>query len=373
MFKIRIKNKVILYLFSLLFTLTSCFHKPKPANTKKNISATESPKKTTPSAQLSNKEEHVITIWVHGTRSSELVHKYILKKLLFRKIGMHPAAAYEKKYNRRKIAETLAKQKTKRFVFDNFYFFGWSGILNHKKRKAAAIKLHAAILALQQEYFEQYGVKPKIRLITHSHGGNVALCLAKINSAANIEKIKICELIMLACPVQKKTCHFINNDTFEKIYSLYSSMDIIQVMDPQGLPLLQKYKAKKPFFSQRRFAPNKKLTQAKIKINGFGVMHVGFLLRKFITAMPYILDELDQWQVDDARNPHAYKKNRLLRVTYNKKGISFNRKILKTKVIRKDQLAPTPSEALLPSAQLPHDQSAQVPKVQQVCQNEEAR
>jgi len=329
--KNQIKNKVLLYLFSSIFTITGCVHKTKQENSSKKIIETEQ-LKTTKAKDEIRKEEDVITIWVHGTRSSDFVHNYVLKKLLYRKVGLHSAKSYDKTYNRRKIAQQLSDQNTMRFVFENFYYFGWSGKLNHKKRRTAATKLHKAISELIKKYKIKHSIEPKIRLITHSHGGNVALCLAKIN-AKTIDSIKIHELILLACPVQKKTAKLTKNEMFENIYSLYSGIDILQIIDPQGLKMLQKYKPRKPFFSQRKFEPQKNLSQVKIKVNGRGILHLEFLLSKFISSLPHILDEIDDWNKRDAINPHAHKKNRLLKICVKNDAISFERKILKTKLV----------------------------------------
>jgi len=335
--KNQIKHKVFLYLFSSLFTFTGCIHKTKQVHTTKDIIETEQLHIAKSSTAQITKEKDVITIWVHGTRSSDFVHNYIFKKLLYRKIGLHPAAAYDKEYNRRKIAENLSDQLSTRFVFENFYYFGWSGKLNHKKRKEAAKKLHRSIFELINEYKTEHGVEPKIRLITHSHGGNVALCLSKINTKSQ-DSIQIYELILLACPVQEKTAHLLKNPMFENIYSLYSGIDILQILDPQGLRLLQKYKPKKPFFSQRKFEPQKNLTQVKIKMNGRGILHVEFLLNKFISSLPHILDEIDAWNKKDMVNPYAYKKNRLLKVCVKNNTVTFNRKLLKTKLVHASDL-----------------------------------
>ena len=181
-------------------------------------------------------------------------------------------------------------------------------------------------------------MEPRIRLITHSHGGNVALFLSKINNKS--EKIKIYELILLACPVQKKTSQLVKNQMFEKIYSLYSGMDILQVIDPQGMHEIIKKEARKaketPFFSERRFKPQKNMLQAKLKINGRGILHVEFLLKKFTAVMPYLLQELDNWNQKETNNPQAYKKHTLIKVTIEKenKNIRFERRIIKQKIIK---------------------------------------
>ena len=60
---------------------------------------------------------------------------------------------------------------------DSFYTFGWSGLLSQRQRRIEAVRLYNALLPLHQT---------KIRLIAHSHGGNVCLNLAAINKARAI-------------------------------------------------------------------------------------------------------------------------------------------------------------------------------------------
>ena len=366
------KYKSLLNVSIAFLFLTGCLHKAKQTNNGKNIVAKENKKKN-----KKTKEQHVITIWIHGTRSHNIVNNFI-KNVLFtdifyRKIGLHPATSYEKKYNLRKIAENICMQNTERFVLENFYFFGWSGNLSHKKRKEAAAKLHKTTLTLINKYEKKHGITPKIRLITHSHGGNLACCLQKRNKKSK-RKLRIYELILLACPVQKKTSHLLKDDMFETIYSLYSGLDIIQVIDPQGFELLQKYKTKqkRPFFSERRFAPQPNLTQVKLKINGRGILHVEFLLQKFTTLLPHILTEIDNWKKQDKANPYAYKKKRVLKVRIKNGAFTFRRKVIKRRYNHKKKQT-TISEAVqeVPSQDVKsqHNQSPQTPTTHEAYRN----
>ena len=224
----------------------------------------------------------------------------------------------------------MIQEDTPRFTDKNFYFFGWSGHLSHKKRKIAAQNLHNALTKLIKTYKKTNGVVPKLRLITHSHGGNVALYFSKINDLS-ANPITIHELILLACPVQQKTAKQIPSKTFERIYSLYSGLDMIQVLDPQGLHQLSKdikRKQIKPLFSQRLFAPQENLTQVRLKINGRGILHIEFLATDFAKLLPHILQELDVWNKD---NPDAHTQNRQLTIRAKRNNAKFIRKILKHK------------------------------------------
>jgi len=262
---------------------------------------------TSTCTQNIKKEQHTITVWVHGTR---LLRHYIFSDFYYRKIGLHHAQTYKSKHQLKRIANNLSSQKNTRFNFNNFYCFGWSGKLSHSKRKIAAKTLHKSLLILIQEYKKKYGVIPKIRLITHSHGGNVALYFGKINDK-KANKINISELILLACPVQKKTSHLVASKTFDKVCSICSDSDITQVMDPQGLHQIKKWFSKEiTFFSERTFTPQKKLVQIKIKINNKGIKHNDFLLDNFIKIIPYILQKIDIW----TNSPDIYKETKILNI-----------------------------------------------------------
>ncbi|MFC1842605.1 hypothetical protein ACFLYU_03030 [Candidatus Dependentiae bacterium] len=335
------KNRLWLAAIAAIFTISSCIHKKTPQKqTQKNetktrvntsINAKKKGRENNPK-QAIKKEEHFATIWIHGTRAHNL-QDYLFTNFFYRKMGLHNVSEYLDKHNMRKIAHIMSRQKTTRFTLENFFFFGWCGQLSHKKRKEAAQELHSTLLQFTDAYKAKHGVIPKIRLITHSHGGNVALNLGKINDKAE-NMLHISELILLACPVQKKTAKLITSKTFDKVYSLYSGLDILQVIDPQGLHDIKKTikkRTKKPFFSKRTFKPQQNLHQVKIKINGRGILHVEFLVPKFALLLPYILQEVDNWEKQEKHDTKAYKPDKLLKISIKNDTIKFHRKKLNTR------------------------------------------
>jgi hypothetical protein len=213
------------------------------------------------------------------------------------------------------MIKTISDTDPERFPFDSFYLFGWSGQLKPQKRLQAAQKLHTCLTQLSAEYKERYLVEPYIQLITHSHGGNVALNLAKINDTTK-NPVFIDELILLACPVQYETSHFVHHDTFKKIYSLHSHWDIIQVIDAQGWkPFKERIKnafrkdsdkvaidsdqTHACFFSERHFQPNKKLVQVNIHFGLRGMFHVEFISETFMQQLPKLLMSIDTQETSD--------------------------------------------------------------------------
>lgn len=162
---------------------------------------------------------------------------------------------------------------------NSFYTFGWSGLLSQSQRRIEAVRLYNA-LATEVAHYQHIGTQPKIRLIAHSHGGNLCLNLAAINDllslssydhvststadaatnkslasmfdylktlpnqegAADKKKLKsldhvptmhltIDELVLFGTPVQVETEALYFSPTFKKIYHFYSENDSVQKMD----------------------------------------------------------------------------------------------------------------------------------------------
>ncbi len=262
-----------------------------------------------------------ITIWVHGTRfTSRLPHR----RDSYCKSGLVSVNNLEDHYTLYILADTLIQADPDMFPKEHFYLLGWSGKLSFDEREQAAQQLYKDLKQLIKSYEVAYSVKPYIRMMAHSHGGNVVLNLATIKNPQEQDLI-ITELILLACPVQEKTMHYIQDPMFKKIYSIYSCLDIMQVIDPQGL--YEKTKQASAFFSQRRFLPQQNLTQIKIKINGRALLHREFIYAPFLTYLPRIINTIDTWQQEDLQYPPLTSDSkRLLCVYTNGKRIKKRKK-----------------------------------------------
>jgi PGAP1-like protein len=251
-------------------------------------------------------KNQVITIFIHGTLLPTAILKLpLIHEFFFCPEGLTHAKELGKKYHLAQLARLLYAQDPKRFPLKKFYLFGWSGQLSFRARKKAAYNLYYAIEAILQFY----GRKTAIRLITHSHGGNIALQLESIaNEQGNIP-FSISELILLACPVQTSTAPLICDKRFKQVYSIHSHRDLAQVIDPQGFYyFLQAWKDKGlgltlahlerlgPLFSERHFTHSHNLLQVQVKFNGHNLLHIEFLLLKFISLLPSVLDILKNLQ-----------------------------------------------------------------------------
>lgn len=161
-----------------------------------------------------------------------------------------------------------------------FYTFGWTGLLSQTSRRFEAIRLYNALVEELERYHEQ-GIYPKIRLITHSHAGNLSLNLAAVQAVLHLDRIDdassdsavsdckdaachmlklmrplssreealshkgqkkwdyvptsknlvIDQLVMYGCPIQPETIGFICSPMFKQIVNFYSGEDVIQRSD----------------------------------------------------------------------------------------------------------------------------------------------
>jgi hypothetical protein len=268
-----------------------------------------------------------ITIWIHGTLPEHLLPSIFsgisiesVHNFFYCKPGLTRAAELDPKYHHYAIAQTLAAQRPDMFPFDTFYLYGWSGILDPNERLKTAHLLYQEIQQVTTAYKKEYGQLPVIRLITHSHGGNVALNLARVQQKYVTEQpFTIHELILMAIPVQQETAGYINDPLFESVYSLHSHWDILQVGDPQGWSQIKQtlgdiiqansfdtFKKAlesielRNLFSERHFTNQKtnsapmrtKLVQAHITHEYYEPFHIEFLLLSFIHQLPDIMDQL---------------------------------------------------------------------------------
>lgn len=122
-----------------------------------------------------------------------------------------------------KIAGVSAEHET-------YATFGWSGILSQKARKKSGFELYHALIDYQKKQQLNGKKEARIRLITHSHGGNVALWLAKAEEVFK-KGLQVETLVMLGAPIQIETAEYIKSPLFTNIYLLYSIGDSVQRSD----------------------------------------------------------------------------------------------------------------------------------------------
>lgn len=281
----------------------------------------------------------IITVWIHGTRMDEclpstfaLFTKKISKLLFTQKPGLNHISTFNQHHYDAIRSAALGTTDPIQFQPEHLYSFGWSGKLNTDARKKASHELFNGLKQLVLTIRKEYQCDPEIILIAHSHGGNVVLHLAEIIDPDGFE-LTIAKAILLACPVQKQTEHYINAPLFKRIYSLHSHTDLIQIVDMQGFHDKKKFTL--PLLSLRHFNAHPKLTQATIRwkncpiwhpddciINEItmklltnslktinylkknrGLFHIEFQLLPFVRQLPSIIGTLDKLFETDANCP----------------------------------------------------------------------
>lgn len=247
-----------------------------------------------------------ITIWVHG---SLVGPSFIMHDFFYRKLGMVHAQDYHPRYHSRDMALSLHKADPQLYPFEHFYFWGWSGKLSQTARRKEAKQLYLDIQKLLAEYRATYPDRSFfIRLISHSHGGNVLLNLSQ--ALDHEQPLVFDELILLSCPVQYTTKEYVKHTCFKKIYSFYSS-DLYQIIDFQKVK--RNGKTLK-MHSGRRFEEIPTLRQAKIKINGWALMHIEFMLDKFLKHVPLLCKEVDSFY--NNLTPQKQQREKLLHIQH---------------------------------------------------------
>ncbi len=243
-----------------------------------------------------------VTVFVHGTHRTVGLIPKIIKPLYTRfqhKPDFAKASNYPETYCYRKMLTTLSKSAPLQFPFQDSYIFCWSGELSHPARVQAAQDLDTALSQL----YTAYSGNLKLTMITHSHGGNVALNLAGLECKTP-RNYTIDRLILLACPVQTKTKEYVFSDLFKEIYAPYSNFDFIQVLDPQAITIeghnwnppfprrrgSKKLKQSGPFFSKRHFEKKSPVKHIRISKKFRPMAHIDFLLPSFIKKLGILLE-----------------------------------------------------------------------------------
>lgn len=189
----------------------------------------------------------------------------VMLELGLKKIDLHNP---NKEQAARIIAATYEKisQYAGNAPSDEYYAFGWSGLVSHKLRYLEAGILYQQLHNLTKTMKAQ-GKNPKIRLISYSHGGNLSIQLGAVHvTKTPSEQISIDELYLHGTPIQIETDYLINSPVFKKIYNIYSKADSIQKMDFFSF---KRFFSNRKFTNRRNFKLPEKLTQIRLSITDY--------------------------------------------------------------------------------------------------------
>jgi len=239
----------------------------------------------------------VITVWIHGT-------KFTRSDTYRRVFNGIPDVKHIKEFPSEHgiqfHMQLLDRDAYDLFNYNSLYIFGWSGRLSTHERYWAAVILYQKLTALYEAYRKKFGRTPRIRLVTHSHGGNIALNLARVHKLRQ-DQLEIDSLILLACPVQHETKSLVESSFFKKIYAFYSSLDMVQLLAPEFIYRMRNDEGSIMGsclrwipFSNRCFASDTCVRQAWVKINGRAITHSCFTRTKFLRTLPKLLEAVDE-------------------------------------------------------------------------------
>lgn len=248
-------------------------------------------------------KQTVITVIIHGTMPPDFVLLIpAAQQFLYNPPGLTQAKLVPLKYQFAKLAHALTINDPKNFPEDNVYLFGWSGCLSPQIRKVSAQLLYTQLKDLLQHY-DLNNQEVVFRLITHSHGGNVALNLAHFYN----KDLVVSELILLACPVQTATAKLANSPLFKHVFNIHSHIDFMQIADPQGFyeckKIFQQHgskavlefwsqKLKFDVFSYRHFAPTHNVHNIKVLVGKRNLLHIEFIFLRFFGLLPLLLQKI---------------------------------------------------------------------------------
>jgi len=251
-----------------------------------------------PSTQKVSPEDVWVTVFVHGSfslkphltlgnalnvifdriensvyyRSTEINRrdKFFYKNQVMMGLGLekidihHPnkeeasriaAASYEK------ISQYVGNSPT-----DEYYAFGWSGLVSHKLRYLEAGILYQQLHDVVKNLKAQ-GKSPKVRVISYSHGGNLSIQLGAVHvTKTPSDQFTIDELYLNGTPVQIETDYLINSPVFKRVYNIYSKADCVQKLDFFSF---KRFFSRRKFTRRRNFELPEKLTQIRLSITDY--------------------------------------------------------------------------------------------------------
>lgn len=209
--------------------------------------------------------------------SSEILSSYGTQALLEadqKRAWHHLAKAYQ-----------VAQEQVDPDGVRTYALFGWSGKLDNEERRKEGHRLYQELVALRDRYVERYGVAPEIKLVAHSHGGNVCLWMhdAEEQERKNLE---IATLTLLGTPIQTETAAGIASSLFRTIVSFYSEGDFIQTAD-RTAPSKKSYRCLSDVVPVQQ--PGLRRVDVKVHLNGKSTAldHIGF----FVAGRGALLDK----------------------------------------------------------------------------------
>lgn len=110
-----------------------------------------------------------------------------------------------------------------------YYAFGHLGVLSHRYREIVAKELYEELIAKVLEAKDVYETV-RVVLVTHSHGGTIALNMASIENELK-KGLVVDDLVLFGTPLQHETAPHAYHPMFKRVMNCYSLGDSIQGSD----------------------------------------------------------------------------------------------------------------------------------------------
>lgn len=111
-----------------------------------------------------------------------------------------------------------------------YYTFGHLGLLSQRYRREQGFALYQALGALVRGEEKVSGEPVRVVIVAHSHGGNIALCMAEAEKELH-EDLVIDDLVLFGLPVQMETAFCAYQKPFKRVVNFFSPGDTIQLSD----------------------------------------------------------------------------------------------------------------------------------------------
>ncbi len=206
--------------------------------------------------------EQWVTILVHGTiglgvnfngRTFNLIKKDRIEGSLYERnvikhrqnpyantlqplgpFGLHAVSLNNQSVDGAAIFSELYTAMAEQFGYNEkneFYTFGWSGLISEKERVRTARAFYQELRTLIKEKTKA-NERLKVRLIGYSHGGTMFSNFARLRATEFCnDTFCIDETILIGVPLSKNLMRAFACPPFCRIYNLYSLADAIQRID----------------------------------------------------------------------------------------------------------------------------------------------
>lgn len=136
--------------------------------------------------------------------------------------------------------DMIAQATHRNHVEDAYFLFGHLGLLSREYRRQVAEELYQSLSDTVAQFLKKYW-SVTVTLVVHSHGGGIALNLARAEQKYK-RGLVVDNLIMFGTPIQEVTAFQIHDPLFKRVINCYSDGDWVQGLDRMSVDMGYSYK-----------------------------------------------------------------------------------------------------------------------------------